>query len=111
VCVPMTDVLVKRIGSVALVQLNRPKALNALNLGMIESMYSAYQSFQREGVKLIILEGAGEKAFCAGGDVRAIWEDKTGSVGREFFVKEYRWVRFRFSSGNRKKIFFFFCFA
>ena len=86
----MTDVIVKRIGSAALVQLNRPKALNALNVGMIETLTSAYQGFVRDGVKLIVLEGAGGKAFCAGGDVRAIWEDKSGATGRDFFVKEYR---------------------
>jgi enoyl-CoA hydratase/carnithine racemase len=86
----MADIVVKRIGSAALVQLNRPKALNALNLGMIETLTSAYHGFVREGVKLIVLEGAGGKAFCAGGDVRAIWEDKSGATGRDFFVKEYR---------------------
>jgi enoyl-CoA hydratase/carnithine racemase len=86
----MSDVLIKRVGSAALVQLNRPKSLNALNVGMIESLYSAYQGFIRDQVKLIVLEGAGDKAFCAGGDVRAIWEDKSGATGRDFFVKEYR---------------------
>lgn len=85
----MSDVVIKRLGASALVTLNRPKALNALNRGMIDTMYSEYQKLLKEGVKMIVLEGAGEKAFCAGGDVRAIWEDRTGAVGRDFFHREY----------------------
>ncbi len=84
------DVIVKRVGAAALVQLNRPKSLNALNTGMIDTMTEAYRGFVREGVRLIVLEGAGGKAFCAGGDVRALCEDKSGALGREFFVREYR---------------------
>lgn len=82
----MSDVLVRRVGRRALITLNRPKALNALNQGMIESMTKTYETLVEEGsTDLIVLDGAGEKAFCAGGDVRAIWEDKSGSVGRTFF--------------------------
>lgn len=86
----MTDVLIKMVGRVAVVSLNRPKALNALTTDMIETLFDAYRGFERENVSLIVLEGAGGKAFCAGGDVRALWEDKTGAAGREFFTKEYR---------------------
>ena len=87
----MSDVLVRRVGRRALITLNRPKALNALNQGMIESMTKTYETLVEEGsTDLIVLDGAGEKAFCAGGDVRAIWEDKSGSVGRTFFSHEYR---------------------
>ena len=86
----MSDVLVRRVGRRALITLNRPKALNALNQGMIESMTKTYETLVEEGsTDLIVLDGAGEKAFCAGGDVRAIWEDKSGSVGRTFFSHEY----------------------
>lgn len=87
----MAEVLVRRVGAhAALVTLNRPKALNALNQSMIESLFSRYRMLLSEGVTRIILDGAGDKAFCAGGDVRAIWQDKSGAVGRKFFEHEYR---------------------
>ena len=85
------EILVRRAGKAALVTLNRPKALNALSQSMIESMTREYESLVKDKeIRLIVLEGAGEKAFCAGGDVRAIWEDKTGAVGRKFFEHEYK---------------------
>ncbi len=86
----MSDVIIKRVGSAALVQLNRPKSLNALNTAMIDSLSVAYRSFVRERLSLVVLEGAGDKAFCAGGDVRALASDRSGAAGREFFVREYR---------------------
>ena len=75
-----------------LVTLNRPKALNALDTAMIEALTSAYRAAERDGARAIVLDGAGGKAFCAGGDVRSIVEDPSPDrrVGREFFVKEYR---------------------
>ena len=84
------SVLIKRVGSCALVQLNRPKALNALSLDMIRSMYDSYKNFESEGIQTVVLEGLGGKAFCAGGDVRAIYDDRGGSTGSTFFAEEYR---------------------
>lgn len=84
----MSDVLFAKIGRAAVVTLNRPKALNALNVGMIEDLYEAYRGYERDGTELVVLEGAGGKAFCAGGDVRALWEDRSGAAGRQFFTRE-----------------------
>lgn len=50
----------------------RPKALNALNMEMVECIYPALKDWESRKLDLVILEGAGEKAFCAGGDIRAI---------------------------------------
>ena len=51
--------------------LNRPSALNALNLNMIRDLYNAYKaSEQDESCQLFVLYGAGPKAFCAGGECR-----------------------------------------
>jgi enoyl-CoA hydratase/carnithine racemase len=78
--------------SVAYLTLNRPAALNALSLQMVEELGAALRRFAADpGVCAVLIEGAGEKAFCAGGDIRAIYEScrSGGSVHREFFVKEY----------------------
>jgi len=58
---------------VATVTLNRPSALNALSLGMLEALARWLDAWERdERVRLVVLRGAGEKAFCAGGDIRAL---------------------------------------
>ena len=58
-------------GGVGLITLKRPKALNALNLDMIRSMAAGYEAaVANPAVHCVVLEGAGGKAFCAGGDVK-----------------------------------------
>lgn len=88
----MSEVLFNRVGNIAIATLNRPKALNALTTNMCESLYGQLVAWNGSGsgVEMVILEGEGGKAFCAGGDVRAIVEDGTGTRGKEFFQKEYR---------------------
>jgi enoyl-CoA hydratase len=72
----MTDeaeVLFSRDGAAGIVTLNRPKVLNALTLGMVRLIHPQLRAWaDNEDVKLVIVEGAGEKAFCAGGDIRAL---------------------------------------
>ncbi|KAF4530598.1 hypothetical protein B566_EDAN006804 [Ephemera danica] len=76
---------------VGLIILNRPKALNALNLSMIREIYPTIKSWQQNKT-LIIMKGTGDKAFCAGGDVRAVTEaGKAGtSLTQDFFREEYK---------------------
>ncbi len=65
------EVLFGQEGHAGLVTMNRPKALNSLNLNMVRLMYDRLKEWKtNDAVKLVILEGAGEKAFCAGGDIR-----------------------------------------
>ena len=76
----------------ATVTLQRPAALNALSLGMIQGLAKWLQDWTvDERVRVILLRGAGEKAFCAGGDVRALRESfQSGSpLYRDFFSLEY----------------------
>eukprot|EP00658_Telonema_sp_P-2_P012039 TRINITY_DN14591_c0_g1_i2.p1 TRINITY_DN14591_c0_g1~~TRINITY_DN14591_c0_g1_i2.p1 ORF type:complete len:446 (-),score=102.12 TRINITY_DN14591_c0_g1_i2:110-1318(-) len=90
------SVIVDRLGSMRLVTLNRPKALNALNLEMIRGMYPMYQEWQANaGVSMIVQQGAGTKAFCAGGDVAALYKSKVNGEGEpgvtsNFFQEEYK---------------------
>jgi enoyl-CoA hydratase len=92
-----TDILCERRGKSGHITLNRPKALNALTLPMIRVMDPQLRAWASDpSVETIVLTGAGEKAFCAGGDVRAVYEAGKGINGadkaltRDFFFEEYR---------------------
>jgi enoyl-CoA hydratase/carnithine racemase len=77
---------------VATVTLNRPAALNALSFGMLQDLAGWLDAWEKDDrVRLVVLRGAGEKAFCAGGDVRALHDSfKSGSrAHQEFFEVEY----------------------
>jgi len=73
--------------------LNRPRALNALDQGMIDALAGAAARFRDDpAVELVILEGAGGRAFCAGGDVRAMRQavlDGDAATVERFFSSEY----------------------
>jgi len=57
--------------STGIIRLNRPQALNALNLSMIQSLHAALDRFASSpSIARVIIESASEKAFCAGGDMR-----------------------------------------
>ncbi len=78
---------------VAHLTLNRPQALNALTHGMIKGLAELFTRWARDdGVCAIVLAGAGAKAFCAGGDIRALHESArtNGSMHHDFFIDEYR---------------------
>merc|ERR1719228_694538 len=79
-------------GVVGMITLNRPKALNALNLEMIQTLTPLLKRWENmeEGVEMVIIKGEGGKAFCAGGDIRAITEVPGGSMQKEFFREEYK---------------------
>ncbi|MCA0202514.1 MAG: enoyl-CoA hydratase/isomerase family protein [Proteobacteria bacterium] len=87
------EVRFARKGAIGHILLNRPKALNALTLGMCELMTTQLKAWaQDDAVKAIVIRGAGEKAFCAGGDVVRLYED--GKAGlpypSQFWSTEYR---------------------
>ncbi|XP_059709418.1 3-hydroxyisobutyryl-CoA hydrolase, mitochondrial isoform X2 [Haemorhous mexicanus] len=87
------EVLLEKKGGAGIITLNRPKALNALNLSMIKKIYPQIKTWEQDPETfLIIIKGTGGKAFCAGGDIRAITE--AGKVGdkliQDFFIGEYR---------------------
>lgn len=77
---------------IGFITLNRPAALNALSLAMINDLRSALEQLACDSnINAVLIRGAGEKAFCAGGDIRAIYESyqSAGSVHRDFFLTEY----------------------
>jgi enoyl-CoA hydratase len=69
------EVLFTREGTAAVIRLNRPKALNSLNLAMVHAMKPALDRFaEDDGVAVVVLTGEGERGLCAGGDIRAIYQ-------------------------------------
>ncbi|WP_330328501.1 enoyl-CoA hydratase/isomerase family protein [Streptomyces sp. NBC_00536] len=86
-------VLLRTEGRAAYITLNRPKALNALTHPMalrIDGALTAWADDPR--VETVVIEGAGERGLCAGGDVRDIHHDaKTGgAASADFWRDEYR---------------------
>ncbi|MCJ8521589.1 enoyl-CoA hydratase [Pseudorhizobium tarimense] len=69
------EVILERIGSAAVIRLNRPKALNSLNLAMVRTMCAALEAFADDAdVSVVVLTGEGERGLCAGGDIRVLYE-------------------------------------
>jgi len=63
-------VLCERIGQVGVLTINRPQSLNALNISTLLQLEAALSELERDGnVRAIVVTGAGEKAFVAGGDI------------------------------------------
>ena len=81
----------KKIGRLTL---NSEKTLNALSQSMVDQMYDQLLKWQAdEDIVCVFIEGQGAKAFCAGGDVRALREgivSGKAQTARAFFEKEYR---------------------
>jgi enoyl-CoA hydratase/carnithine racemase len=75
----MSVLLEKRSNGVAVITLNRPQVLNALDVPAKERLGSIWQEIADDpGVRVAILTGAGEKAFCAGSDIKEI--NRTGRM-------------------------------
>jgi enoyl-CoA hydratase len=74
-------------------RLNRPSAINALDLGMVQRLATALDEWQHSAdVDVVLLDGAGERGFCAGGDVRGLAEQiRSGDAEAAgvFFRAEY----------------------
>src|SRR6185369_8603338 len=89
---PAGELLADVRAGVATVTLNRPGALNALSFGMIEELPRLLDAWERDdAVRVLVLRGAGEKAFCAGGDIRMLHDSfRAGTEGHhDFFIREY----------------------
>jgi enoyl-CoA hydratase len=86
------DLIVRREGAAGVIRLNRPKALNAMTLEMSIGVDAALDQFEADPeVAVIVLEGAGERGLCAGGDIRGLWESSRegGDLGARFWRQEY----------------------
>ena len=81
-------------GNTAIITLNRPNNLNALNYEMIISIEECLKNINKnKNIKLIIFKGEGDRAFCAGGDVKSFYEEKLTNINKlrkNFFYREYK---------------------
>ncbi len=86
-------ILFERRGALGLVTLNRPRQLNALTHGMAVALGAQLTRWRDDdAVAAVAIRGAGDRAFCAGGDIRAIWEMgiARGLEAAAFYADEYR---------------------
>ena len=86
------DLIARKDGSLGVIRLNRPKAINAVTLEMFHDIDRALDAFEKDpAVAVILLEGAGERGLCAGGDIRALWESSKarGDLGKILWRDEY----------------------
>lgn len=87
-----SDLIVRREGAMGVVRLNRPEVINALTLEMCLSIDAALSQFASDpDVAVVVLEGAGERGLCAGGDIRSLHESSkaNGDLGKIFWRQEY----------------------
>jgi enoyl-CoA hydratase/carnithine racemase len=95
------EVLVEEVstdtGKLGLLTLNSEKTLNALSLNMVRMLTEALEAWQdNSDIKAIVLKGSGSKAFCAGGDVHALYRSATSQENgvcvdaEKFFFEEYQ---------------------
>src|SRR5215472_7228980 len=93
------EIQLDRTGGVAILTINRPQALNALTLDNYRRFAPALRAWVSDpSVHAVVVRGAGERAFCAGGDVRAVYEAGCGISGDPdlpaiFFREEYVLIR------------------
>lgn len=89
-------------GTFGVITLNRPKALNALDQPMCLAIDAALKSWSKDdSITAVLIRGAGDRAFCSGGDVRTVREDGIawkrgqgeGRIVTDFFRDEYRMNR------------------
>lgn len=75
------DVLTEVRGHLGILTLNRPRAANALNPAMVETLLSTLQQWREDGaVAQVVIRGAGEHGLCAGGDIVGIYRELTSST-------------------------------
>jgi enoyl-CoA hydratase len=87
------EIIARKVGQIGRITLNRPKALNALTHGMCLSMIEALNAWRDDdAVRAIVVDGAGEKGFCAGGDILALHNSGKAKDGAAwlFWRDEYQ---------------------
>src|SRR5712691_2707231 len=89
-----TDILFERRGTAGIVTLNRPKALNAVTHAMVRALAAKLGEWAKDEAvtRVVVVAAAGERAFSAGGDIRALYD--LGKAGRhaealQFWRDEY----------------------
>ena len=75
------EVLLNVEGALGRITLNRPKAINSLTLEMVRSITESLEQWRSDDrVRAVLIEGAGERGLCAGGDIRALYDAAKAEV-------------------------------
>ncbi|MDP3532659.1 MAG: enoyl-CoA hydratase/isomerase family protein [Alphaproteobacteria bacterium] len=83
------EIIIQERNNLGILTLNRPKALNALNYAMIKTLTKQLKVWADDNsIKAVLVKGAGDKAFCAGGDVRAMYHAKQQGE-HDFLIQFY----------------------
>jgi enoyl-CoA hydratase len=88
-----TDVLIDREAGIGRIVLDRPRALNALTLPMVQAIAEVLDRWRSEPLRAVTIESATPGMFCAGGDIRSIRQntlDGNPAASEAFFTAEYR---------------------
>lgn len=97
-----SGLIIEHRSGFGLITLNRPEALNALTLGMIRGIREVLAVWRDDPeIRAVVFRGAGNRAFCAGGDVKKVYEAGIGiddpvlktTLARTYFADEYRMNR------------------
>lgn len=86
------EIIVRREGRAGRITLSRPKALNALTYKMLLAIADVLKSWAADPtIELVLLDGAGDRALCAGGDIRSLYDSRLHgpAFARKFWADEY----------------------
>jgi enoyl-CoA hydratase len=90
----VTETLITQDNQMGVITLNRPQALNALSPTQFGTLDTCLRDWESDpSVSVVVIEGAGDKAFSAGGDIKAVWDGRLrgdDAANREVFRAEYR---------------------
>lgn len=83
------ELIIRHVGTVLHITLNRPRAMNALSPEMMFGLMQALERVDEQDFAAVLLDGAGDRGFCGGGDVKRL-RQSSEEKAREFLTHEYR---------------------
>ncbi len=85
-----SEVILEVRGRLGVITLNKPKALNALSLAMVEAIEPQLHAWAADdAIAAVVIQGAGDRAFCAGGDIRDLYDKRGSDYGAVYYRAEY----------------------
>ena len=89
----MIDIHIRKVGYAGRITLQRPDALNAMTYDMCLQIDAALRNWKHDdGIKCVVIDALGERAFCAGGDIADLYATGMAgdySYGQKFWAEEY----------------------
>lgn len=92
---PFETVLYRRTGDVARITLNRPQRLNAFSVRMRDELYEVLDAIRVDDARVVLVDGAGDRAFCAGADLSEFLTAPSAVAARRIRAARDLWALFR----------------